>query len=265
FSCVRSLPEIGDQYETVLARQIIQIQGVSDVGITGQQKPAIRIQASPARLAAHGLTLADIRAAVQKASVNQPKGSLVGTARNATLATNDQLFKPADYADVVVADRGGVPVRIGDVAKVINGAENDYVKAWQNGREGLNIIIRRQPEANIVDTVDRVLAALPRLQERLPASVEVSVLNDRTRTSRSSLHEVEITLGLTVVLVVVVMGLFLRQVSATLIVTAVLGVALVSTIAGMYALGFSLNNLTLVALIIAVGFVVDDAIVVVEN
>ncbi|MDO9006214.1 MAG: multidrug efflux RND transporter permease subunit [Aquabacterium sp.] len=264
-SDVLSTTELSDLTETVLTRQISQIQGVSDVGITGQQKPAIRIQASPAQLAAQGLTLADIRAAVQKANVNQPKGSLVGAERNATLATNDQLFKSKDYADVVVTDRDGVPVRIGDLAKVIEGAENDYVKAWQNGREGLSIIVRRQPDANIVDTVDRVLAALPRLQERLPASVEVSVLNDRTRTIRSSLHEVEITLGLTVVLVVVVMGLFLRQVSATIIVTAVLGVALVATIAGMYALGFSLNNLTLVALIIAVGFVVDDAIVVVEN
>ena len=264
-SDVLSLIELSDITETVLTRQLSQIDGIADVGISGQQKPAIRIQASPASLAAHGLTLADIRAAVQKASVNQPKGVLVGADRNATLATNDQLYTSRDYADVVITDRDGVPVRVGDVAKVLDGAENDYVKGWQNGREGLGIIIKRQPDANIVATVDRVLAALPRLKERLPASVEVSVLSDRTRTIRSSLHEVEVTLALTVVLVVVVMGLFLRQVSATLIVTAVLGVALVSTIAAMYVLGFSLNNLTLVALIIAVGFVVDDAIVVVEN
>ncbi len=264
-SDVLSLTELSDLTETVLTRQLSQIEGIADVGIAGQQKPAIRIQASPASLAAHGLTLADIRAAVQKASVNQPKGVLVGTDRNATLATNDQLYKSRDYADVVITDRDGVPVRVGDVAKVLDGAENDYVRSWQNGREGLGLIIKRQPDANIVATVDRVLAALPRLKERLPASVEVSVLSDRTRTIRSSLHEVEITLAVTVVLVVVVMGLFLRQVSATLIVTAVLGVALVSTIAAMYVLGFSLNNLTLVALIIAVGFVVDDAIVVVEN
>jgi HAE1 family hydrophobic/amphiphilic exporter-1 len=257
--------ELSDLAETVLSRQISQVDGVSEVDITGQRRPAIRIQASPAKLAAHGLTLADIRAAVQRASVNQPKGSLVGPDRNATLATNDQLFKPSEYADLVITDVGGVPVRVGDVARITEGAENDYVTAWQNGREGLNIIIRRQPDANIVATVDRVMAALPRLTERLPASVEVSVLNDRTRTIRASLHEVEITLALTVVLVIAVMGFFLRQVSATAIVTAVLGVAMIATVAAMDVLGFSLNNLTLVALIIAVGFVVDDAIVVVEN
>jgi multidrug efflux pump len=259
------ITELSDLAETVLSRQISQVDGVSEVDITGQRRPAIRIQASPAKLAAHGLTLADIRAAVQRASVNQPKGALVGPDRNATLATNDQLFKPSEYAELVITDVGGVPVRVGDVARITEGAENDYVTAWQNGREGLNIIIRRQPDANIVATVDRVMAAMPRLTERLPASVEVSVLNDRTRTIRSSLHEVEITLGLTVALVVAVMGFFLRQVSATVIVTAVLGVAMIATIAAMDVLGFSLNNLTLVALIIAVGFVVDDAIVVVEN
>ncbi len=259
------ITELSDLAETVLSRQISQIDGVSEVDITGQRRPAIHIQASPAKLAAHGLTLADIRAAVQRASVNQPKGSLVGPDRNATLATNDQLFKPREYAELVITDVGGVPVRVGDVARITEGAENDYVTAWQNGREGLNIIIRRQPDANIVATVDRVMAAMPRLTERLPASVDVSVLNDRTRTIRSSLHEVEITLGLTVALVVAVMGFFLRQVSATVIVTAVLGVAMIATIAAMDVLGFSLNNLTLVALIIAVGFVVDDAIVVVEN
>lgn len=264
-SPVLSMSTLSDLTETVIARQLSQIDGVSEVSITGQQKPAIRIQASPASLAAHGLTLADVRAVVQKANVNQPKGAIVGPERSATLATNDQLFNAVDYANLVVTDVGGVPVRLSDVAKVSMGAENDYVRAWQDGKEGLAIIIRRQPDANIVATVDRVLAALPRLSERLPASVEVSVLNDRTRTIRSSLHEVEITLALTVVLVVAVMGAFLRQVSATVIVTAVLGVAMVATVAAMDALGFSLNNLTLVALIIAVGFVVDDAIVVVEN
>ena len=262
---VLSLIELSDLAETVLARRLSQVDGVSEVSISGQQKPAIRIQASPAALAAHGLSLADIRTAVQKASVNQPKGVLLGADRTSTLATNDQLFNPADYEDLTLVDRAGVPVRIGDVAKVIAGAENDFVGAWQNGQPGLGIIVRRQPGANIVATADRIQAALPELAARLPASVTVEVLNDRTRTIRSSLHEVEITLALTFVLVVVVMGAFLRQVSATVIVTAVLGVSMIATVAAMERLGFSLNNLTLVALIIAMGFVVDDAIVVVEN
>jgi multidrug efflux pump len=262
---VLGMTELSDLAETVLARRLSQIDGVSEVAISGQQKPAIRIQASPARLAAHGLSLADIRAAVQKASVNQPKGALVGEGRSSTLATNDQLFKPADYEALTVIDRNGVPVRVGDVARVTAGAETDYVRAWQDGKQGLGIIVRRQPDANIVEAADRVQAALPELVSRMPASVTVEVLNDRTRTIRASLHEVELTLVLTFVLVVVVMGAFLRQVSATVIVTAVLGVSMIATIAAMERLGFSLNNLTLVALIIAMGFVVDDAIVVVEN
>jgi len=262
---VLGITELSDLAETVLSRRLSQIDGVSEVSIAGQQKPAIRIQASPARLAAHGLSLADIRAAVQKASVNQPKGALFGEGRSSTLATNDQLFNPADYEALTVIDRNGVPVRVGDVAQVTAGAETDYVRAWQNGKQGLGIIVRRQPDANIVETADRVQAALPELTSRMPASVTVEVLNDRTRTIRASLHEVELTLVLTFVLVVVVMGAFLRQVSATVIVTAVLGVSMIATIAAMERLGFSLNNLTLVALIIAMGFVVDDAIVVVEN
>ena len=264
-SPVLSLTELSDLAETVLARRLSQIDGVSEVAISGQQKPAIRIQASPAALAAHGLTLADVRAAVQKASVNQPKGALLGADRTSTLATNDQLFNATDYEALTVTDRAGVPVRIGDVARVSLGAENDFVGAWQDGQPGLGIIVRRQPGANIVATADRIQAVLPELARRLPASVSVEVLNDRTRTIRSSLHEVELTLAITFVLVVGVMGAFLRQWSATVIVTAVLGVSMIATVAVMDQLGFSLNNLTLVALIIAMGFVVDDAIVVVEN
>ncbi|OJH36204.1 multidrug efflux RND transporter permease subunit [Cystobacter ferrugineus] len=259
------LTELSDVTETQLARQLSQLSGVAEISITGQQRPALRIQASPERLASLGLTLADIRAAVRGASVNQAKGALFGDTRISTLSTNDQLFRPEDYDDLIVAYRGGAPVRLRDVARVSLGAENDYVQAWQNGRPGLNLIVRRQPGANIIETADRILEALPRLQEQLPASIEVDILNDRTRTIRSSLHEVQLTLVITIALVVLIMGLFLRQVSATLIVGAVLLVALVATFAAMYALGFSLNNLTLVALIIAVGFVVDDAIVVVEN
>ncbi|MGH8486404.1 MAG: efflux RND transporter permease subunit, partial [Pseudomonas sp.] len=235
------------------------------INITGQLRPAIRVQAQPEKLAALGLTLADLRQSIQQTSLNLAKGALYGENSVSTLATNDQLFHPDEYAQLIVSYRDGAPVHLKDVAKVIYGAENAYVKSWSGEQQGLNLVIFRQPGANIVDTVDQVMAALPRLEQMLPGSVEVSVLNDRTQTIRASLHEVEITLMIAVILVIGVMALFLRQWSATLIVSAVLGVSLVASFALMYLFGFSLNNLTLVAIVIAVGFVVDDAIVVVEN
>ncbi|MGE0665720.1 MAG: multidrug efflux RND transporter permease subunit [Sphingomonadales bacterium] len=259
------LNELSDLADTLIGRQISQIEGVGDMFFSGQKKPAMRIQASPEKLAAYGITLADLRAVIRTASVNQAKGAIYGSDRVTTLETNDQIFTPGEYDNLPVAYRDGRPVLLKDVAKVTLGAENDYLQAWQYGEPGLNFIIRRQPDANIVETVDRILAELPRIQATLPASVEVKVLNDRTRTIRSTLHEVEITLMVTAFMVILVMGLFLRQLSATLIVGAVLVVALISTCAAMYMLGFSLNNLTLVALVIAVGFIVDDAIVVIEN
>lgn len=257
--------ELSDYAETLLARQLSQIDGVGQVNIVGQQRPAVRVQASADRLAAIGLTLADLRLAIQNTSLNLAKGALYGESSVSTLAANDQLFTPADYAKVIVSYRGGAPVHLGDVARVITGAENAYVQAWSVDRPGLNLIISRQPGANIVETVDRINAALPRLLDMLPASVEVAVLNDRTQTIRASLHEVELTLVIALVLVIGVMAMFLRQWSATLIVASVLGVSLIASCAFMYVMGFSLNNLTLVAIVIAVGFVVDDAIVVVEN
>ena len=257
--------ELSDYAETLLARQLSQIDGVGLVNITGQQRPAIRVQAQPEKLAAIGLTLTDLRQAIQQTSLNLAKGALYGDSSVSTLATNDQLFHPDEYAQLIVAYRDGAPVHLKDVATVINGAENAYVKAWSGDQEGLNLVVFRQPGANIVDTVDRVMQALPHLEEMLPASVQVSVLSDRTQTIRASLHEVEITLLIAVLLVIAVMALFLRQWSATLIVSSVLGVSLVASFALMYLFGFSLNNLTLVAIVIAVGFVVDDAIVVVEN
>ncbi|WP_129781405.1 multidrug efflux RND transporter permease subunit [Peristeroidobacter soli] len=260
-----TLTELSDIAETTIARQLSQIDGVAEIPINGQRKPAMRIQAAPEKLASLGLTLADLRQSIQAASVNQAKGALFGADRVSTLQTNDQIFTPADYDNLIVAYRDNAPVFLRDVAKVTFGAENEYVQAWQNGKPGIMFIIRRQPGANIVATADRIREALPHLRELLPASVELEVINDRTRTIRASLHEVEITLIVTVLLVVVVMGVFLRQLSATAIVASVLGVALITTIGAMYLLGFSLNNLTLVALVVAVGFVVDDAIVVVEN
>ncbi|QLL12344.1 multidrug efflux RND transporter permease subunit [Pseudomonas chlororaphis] len=257
--------ELSDYVETLLARQISQIDGVGLINITGQQRPAIRVQASPDRLAAIGLTLADIRVALQQASLNLAKGALYGESSISTLSTNDQLFHPDDYGQLIVSYKNGAPVQLKDVARVISGPENAYVQAWSNDQPGLNLVIFRQPGANIVDTVDRIQSELPRLEAMLPASVDVTVLSDRTKTIRASLHEVEITLLIAVLLVVAVMALFLRQLSATLIVSSVLGVSLVASFALMYVLGFSLNNLTLVAIVISVGFVVDDAIVVVEN
>ncbi|WP_136474599.1 multidrug efflux RND transporter permease subunit [Pseudomonas sp. DG56-2] len=257
--------ELSDYAETLLARQLSQINGVGLINITGQLRPAIRVQAQPEKLAALGLTLADLRQAIQQTSLNLAKGALYGDSSVSTLATNDQLFHPEEYAQLIVSYRDGAPVHLKDVAKVINGAENAYVKAWSGEQQGLNLVVFRQPGANIVETVDGIMEALPRLEQMLPAAVEVSVLNDRTQTIRASLHEVEVTLLIAVALVIGVMALFLRQWSATLIVSSVLAVSLIASFALMYLFGFSLNNLTLVAIVIAVGFVVDDAIVVVEN
>ncbi len=257
--------ELSDYVETLLARQISQIDGVGLINITGQQRPAIRVQAAPDKLAAIGLTLADVRLAIQQTSLNLAKGALYGASSISTLSTNDQLFQPEEYAEVIVAYRDGAPVRLKDVAKVVEGSENAYVQAWSGDEPGLNLVISRQPGANIVETVERIQAALPALQAMLPASVKVTTLSDRTKTIRASLHEVELTLLIAVLLVVAVMALFLRQWSATLIVSSVLGVSLIASFALMYVMGFSLNNLTLVAIVVAVGFVVDDAIVVVEN
>src|SRR5471032_1253483 len=257
--------ELSDLTESLLARQLSQIDGVGQVSITGQQRPAIRVQAAPEKLAALGLTLADLRGALQQTSLNLAKGALYGKDSVSTLASNDQLFHPLDYEQLIVSYKNGAPVHVRDVARVINGSENAYVRAWSGDQQGVNVVVFRQPGANIVDTVDRIQRELPRLQEMLPASVDVSVLVDRTKTIRASLHEVEITLLIAVLLVVAVMALFLRQLSATLIVSAVLGVSLIASFAMMYIFGFSLNNLTLVAIFVAVGFVVDDAIVVVEN
>ncbi|RXU61936.1 acriflavine resistance protein B [Pseudomonas protegens] len=257
--------ELSDYAETLLARQISQIDGVGQINITGQQRPAIRIQAAADKLAAIGLTLADIRLAIQQTSLNLAKGALYGESSISTLSTNDQLFDPQEYGQLIVSYKNRAPVQLQDVARVVSGPEDAYVQAWSGDQPGVNLVISRQPGANIVDTVDRIQAALPGLEAMLPASVQVKVLVDRTQTIRASLHEVEITLLIAVLLVVAVMALFLRQWSATLIVSAVLGVSLTASFALMYVLGFSLNNLTLVAIVIAVGFVVDDAIVVVEN
>ena len=264
-SKLMTLPALSDAIEILLQRPLSQIQGVSQVWINGQRRPALRIQASPAKLAAYGLTLADIRQAVESTTVNNPKGALYGQQQTSTLATNDQIFDPASYHQLVIAYRKGRPVQLGDVAQVINSAQDIYASAWQDGQNGFQLGVNRQPGSNIVQTAERVMTAMEQLRKTLPASMEVELMEDRTQTIRASLHDVGITLVVSMVLVILVMSLFLRQTSATLIVGAILCVSLLSTLAVMYAFGFSLNNLTLVALVIAVGFIVDDAIVVVEN
>jgi HAE1 family hydrophobic/amphiphilic exporter-1 len=264
-SDLMTLSALSDATEVLLARPMSQIDGVAQVFINGQRRPALRIQASPEKLAAYGLTLADIRQAVANTSVNEPKGAIYGRQQLSTLATNDQIFGPADYDRLIIAYRGGRPVQLGDVAHVTNGAEDEFVGAWIDGKPGFQLGIRRQPGSNIVEVADRIGAAMAGLEKALPASMEVSLIEDRTETIRASLQDVGITLAISVVLVILVMSLFLRRTSATLIVAAVLGVSLIATVGLMYVLGFTLNNLTLCALVIAVGFIVDDAIVVVEN
>ncbi|MDY6946649.1 MAG: efflux RND transporter permease subunit, partial [Pseudomonadota bacterium] len=217
-SDLMTLTELSDIAETVVGRQLSQIDGVAETPINGQRKPAMRIQAAPEKLASLGLTLADLRQSIQAASVNQAKGALFGADRVSTLQTNDQIFTTQDYDGLIVAYRDDAPVFLRDVANVTFGAENEYVQAWQNGKPGIHFVIRRQPGANIVATADRIRAALPQLQQLLPASLELEVINDRTRTIRASLHEVAVTLVVTFLLVVVVMGVFLRQLAATAIV-----------------------------------------------
>ncbi|MBE7376291.1 efflux RND transporter permease subunit [Pseudomonas lopnurensis] len=257
--------EVSDLAESAIARQLSQIEGVGMIRLNGLQRPAIRIQARPEQLVAAGITLADVRDAVQRSSGNRPTGALVGQYRLSILDSNGQLFEPGDYADLVVAYRNGAPVRLGDVASVSLSAENAYTQATPNGETGVAVVVRRQPGANIVATAEAVTSALPELTAGLPADLRVEVLNDRTRTIRASLHEAELTLAIAVALVIGIMALFLRQWSATLVVFAVLATSVIGACAAMYLLGLSLNNLTLVAIIIAVGFIVDDAIVVVEN
>jgi len=265
YSDLMTLPQLNDAAEVLLERPLSQLSGVGQVVINGQRRPALRIQAAPAKLAAYGLTLADVRQALVATSVNEPKGALYGAHQMSTLDTNDQIFQPEQYRSMVIAYRNGRPVQLGDVARVVNDAEDIYQASWQDGHSGLQLGINRQPGANVVETARRITDAMRTLEKALPASMHIQLIDDPTRTIRATLQDVDITLVITVVLVILVMSFFLREAAATLIVASVLCVSLLATIAVMYALGFSLNNLTLVALVIAVGFIVDDAIVVVEN
>jgi multidrug efflux pump len=259
------LDKIEDAADTNLAQKISQVTGVGLVSIAGGQKPAVRVQANPAQLAAYNLSLEDLRTALTAANVDQAKGTLNGNRQSYTINANDQLLSSADYLPVIVAYRNGAPVRTSDVANVVDAAENSQQAAWMNRQPAVIVNVQRQPGANIIAVVDRITKLLPQLKTSLPASVQVHVLTDRTSTIRASVKDVEFELMLTVGLVVMVIFLFLRNLAATIIPSVAVPLSIVGTFGVMYLLGYSLNNLTLMALTISTGFVVDDAIVMIEN
>ncbi|MGH7814227.1 MAG: multidrug efflux RND transporter permease subunit [Candidatus Binataceae bacterium] len=263
----RELPlaKIEDLADTRLAEKISQLSGVGLVSIGGGQKPAVRIEANPAALASYGMTLEDLRTAIASANVNQAKGNFDGRRQSYTIGANDQLLTASAYRHLVVAYRNGAPVRLSDVANAIDSVENLNEAAWMNTQPAVIVNIQRQPGANIIAVVDSIKAILPRLQASLPSSVKVTVLTDRTTTIRASVADVQFELMLTVALVVMVIFLFLRSLSATIIPSIAVPLSIVGTFGAMYLLGYSLNNLTLMALTISTGFVVDDAIVMIEN
>jgi multidrug efflux pump len=259
------LDKIEDAADTNLAQKISQVTGVGLVSIAGGQKPSVRVQANPAQLAAYNLSLEDLRTALAAANVDQAKGTLNGSRQSYTINANDQLISSADYLPVIVAYRNGAPVRTSDVASVVDAAENSQEAAWMNRQPAVIVNVQRQPGANIIAVVDRINKLLPQLQTSLPANVQVHVLTDRTNTIRASVKDVEFELMLTVALVVLVIFLFLRNLAATIIPSVAVPLSIVGTFGVMYLLGYSLNNLTLMALTISTGFVVDDAIVMIEN
>ncbi len=259
------LSKVEDLADTALAQKISQLPGVGLVSISGGQKPAVRIQANPTALASYGLSLEDIRTALAAANVNQAKGTLDGPRQSFTIGANDQLDSSAQYNSVVVAYKNGAPVRLSDIATAVDSAENVKQAAWMNTTPAVIVNIQRQPGSNIISVADRVKLLLKQLQSSLPAAVKVQVLTDRTETIRASVKDVQFELMLTIGLVVMVIFLFLRNLSATVIPSVAVPLSLVGTFGVMYLLGYSLNNLTLMALTISTGFVVDDAIVMIEN
>src|SRR5579862_6386136 len=260
-----ALTDVEDLADTRIAQKISQIKGVGVVSITGGQRPAVRVIVNPRALAAYGLNIDDLRTTINVANQNGPKGTLDGPSRAYTINTNDQLKSAEEYADVVIAYKNNSPVRLKDVATLQSGAENSKLAGWMNTTPALILNVQRQPGANVVSVVNGIQDILPELRASLPAGVDVTVLTDRTTTIRASIRDVEFELTLAVVLVVLVIYVFLRNVRATLIPSLSVPLSLVGTFAVMYLAGFSLNNLTLMALTIATGFVVDDAIVMIEN
>jgi multidrug efflux pump len=259
------LSRVQDAADTILAQKVSQLPGVGLVTISGGQKPAIRVQADPSALASYGLGLEDLRSVLSQANVDQAKGNLEGPRQSFTIGANDQLFSSADYRSIVVAYKNGAPVRLSDVAGVIDGVENAKLAAWMNGKPAVIVNIQRQPGVNIIAVVDRVKQLLPQLKGAMPSSIEITTLTDRTTTIRASVRDVQFSLLLTIALVVMVMFLFLRSLAATVIPSVAVPISLVGAFAIMYLLGYSLDNLSLMALTISTGFVVDDAIVMIEN
>ena len=259
------LPKLNDLVDTRMAQKIAQISGVGMVSIAGGQRQAVRIKVNPEALAANGLNLSDVRTLIAASNVNQPKGNFDGPTRVSMLDANDQLVSPAQYAELILAYNNGAPLRLKDVAQIVDGAENERLAAWANENQAVLLNIQRQPGANVIEVVDRIKALLPSITDNLPAGLDVTVLTDRTQTIRASVTDVQHELLIAIALVVMVTFLFLRRFSATIIPSIAVPLSLVGTFGVMYLAGFSINNLTLMALTIATGFVVDDAIVMLEN
>jgi multidrug efflux pump len=264
-SDVLPLDQVDDYADSILAQKISQVSGVGLVTINGGQKPAVRVQVDPVALGGTGLTLEDVRGALVAANINQPKGNIDGPRQDYSLATNDQLYKAEGFKPLVIAYANGSPVRLRDVSNVVDGVENAQLAGWHDDKRAIILNVQRQPGANVIQVADRVKALLPQLRASLPQGIDVQILTDRTQTVRASVEDVERTLVITIVLVVAVMFLFLRNIRATIIPSIAVPLSLVGTFGVMYAVGYSLNNLSLMALTIATGFVVDDAIVMIEN
>jgi multidrug efflux pump len=259
------LPQVFDLVDTRLAQKLAQTSGVGLVTLAGGQRPAVRLRVNPEALASYGLNLSDVRTLITASNVNQPKGNFDGPTRVSQLDANDQLKSVDEYRELILGYKDGAALRLKDVAEIIDGAENQRLAAWANRSEAVLVNVQRQPGANVIDVVDRIQSMLPKLTQGLPASVEVSVLTDRTETIRAAVKGVQHELLLAIALVVLVTFLFLRKLSATLIPSIVVPLSLIGTFGVMYLAGFTINNLTLMALTIATGFVVDDAIVMLEN
>jgi hydrophobic/amphiphilic exporter-1 (mainly G- bacteria), HAE1 family len=256
---------VDDAAENILSQQLSQISGVAQITVNGQQKPAVRIQLDPAKIASLGLGLEDIRAQIVNATAEAPKGTFDGAQQSFAVYDNDQILTAAPWNDIIVAYRNGAPVRIHDLGRAVDGPENTKLAAWANGTPCILLAVYKQPGANVIETVDQVRAQLPHLEAAIPAAIDVAILSDRTQTIRASVSDVESTLAITIVLVVAVIFLFLRNAWATIIPGIAVPLSLTGTFAVMYLLSYSLDNLSLMGLTIAVGFVVDDAIVMLEN
>ncbi|AHY42980.1 MdtB/MuxB family multidrug efflux RND transporter permease subunit [Stutzerimonas decontaminans] len=259
------LPKLHDLVDTRMAQKLAQINGVGMVSIAGGQRPAVRIRTNPEALAAYGLSLADVRSLITSSNVNQPKGNFDGPTRVSMLDANDQLKTPAEYAELILTYQDGAALRLKDVADIVDGAENERLAAWANDSQAVLLNVQRQPGANVIDVVERIQVLLPEVKASMPAGLDVVVLTDRTQTIRAAVTDVQHELMLATFLVVMVTFVFLKKLSATVIPSIAVPLSLVGTFAVMYLCGFSLNNLTLMALTIATGFVVDDAIVMLEN